>query len=313
MKENLFIIVGPTGIGKTSVSISLAKALDGEIVSADSMQIYKYMNIGTAKIQNEEMKDIPHYLVDFVNPDVDFTVSNYKRNAKKIISEINSREKLPIVVGGTGLYINSLIYDLNFTKVISNEKLRIKLENMADEFGNKFLHNRLKEIDPKSAEKIHKNDRKRVIRAIEIYEVTGKPMSLHNKDFRKPNDEYNLTMIGLNMDRKKLYEKINKRVNIMIEKGLIEEVKGLLKMGYNKDLISLEGIGYKEIIMYLEDDISLDESIELIKKNSRNYAKRQLTWFRRNEKVNWLDLDDFSDFNSLIKHIIFKYENKGFK
>lgn len=313
MKENLFIIVGPTGIGKTRVSISLAKALNGEVISADSMQIYKHMNIGTGKIRKKEMEGISHHLIDIVNPDEDFTVSNYKRSAKKIISEINSRGKLPIVAGGTGLYINSLIYDLNFTKVASNDKLRIELEDIGDEYGNEFLHNKLKEIDEKSAVKIHKNDRKRVIRAIEIYKVTGKPMSLHNKDFRKPNNEYNLTMIGLNMDRKKLYEKINSRVDLMIKNGLLEEVKSLLDMGYNKELISMQGIGYKEIIMYLEGDISLDESIELIQKGSRNYAKRQLTWFKRNEKINWINVDDFSHFNHLIDHIILQFNSKSFK
>ena len=313
MKENLFIRVGPTGIGKTNLSIELAKALNGEIISADSMQIYKYMDIGTAKVSKDEMKGVPHYLVDIVNPDEDFTVSNYKENAKKIISEINLKGKLPIVVGGTGLYINSLIYDLNFTKVTSDNKLRDRLEDIGNEYGNEFLHNKLKNIDKISAEKINKNDRKRVIRAIEIYKITGKPMSTHNKDFRKPNNEYNETIIGLNMDRAKLYEKINHRVDLMINDGLIDEVKFLLNMGYNKNLVSMQGIGYKEIIMYLEGNISLEESIQIIKKGSRNYAKRQLTWFRRNKQIHWVNIDDYSDFNILVEELAYNFKNKDFK
>lgn len=313
MKENLFILTGPTAIGKTNVSIELAKALNGEIISADSMQIYKHMDIGTAKIKKEEMQEIPHYLVDIIDPDEDFTVANYKENAQKFISEINSKEKLPIVVGGTGLYINSLIYDLNFTKVPSDPKLREKLEKIGEEYGNDFLHNKLKQIDEESSIKINKNDRKRIIRAIEIYKITGKPRSLHNNNFRKPNNEYNFTMIGLNMDRKDLYDRINARVDSMIDNGLLDEVKSLLDMGYNKDLISMQAIGYKELIMYLEGKISLEESIEVIKKASRHYAKRQLTWFRRNEFINWINIDAFPDKSSLIEYIICNFKNKTFQ
>lgn len=310
MKESLFILIGPTAIGKTKVSVELAKILNGEILSADSMQIYKYMDIGTAKIKKEEMEDIPHYLIDIVSPDEEFTVSNYKENAKKIISKINSKGKLPMVVGGTGLYVNSLIYDLNFTKVPSDIRIREELDSLANKYGNEFLHSKLEKIDKVSAEKIYANDRKRVIRAIEIYKMTGKPMSIHNENFRKPNNEYNLTMIGLNMDRKKLYDRINTRVDLMFQEGLIDEVKSLLSMGYTKELVSMKGIGYKEVIMYLDGSITLDESMEMIKKGSRNYAKRQLTWFRRNEMINWINIDDFSDFNSLIENIIYSLKNK---
>lgn len=310
MKESLFILIGPTAIGKTKVSVELAKILNGEILSADSMQIYKYMDIGTAKIKKEEMEDIPHYLIDIVSPDEEFTVSNYKENAKKIISKINSKRKLPMVVGGTGLYVNSLIYDLNFTKVPSDIRIREELDSLANKYGNEFLHSKLEKIDKVSAEKIYANDRKRVIRAIEIYKMTGKPMSIHNENFRKPNNEYNLTMIGLNMDRKKLYDRINTRVDLMFQEGLIDEVKSLLSMGYTKELVSMKGIGYKEVIMYLDGSITLDESMEMIKKGSRNYAKRQLTWFRRNEMINWINIDDFSDFNSLIENIIYSLKNK---
>lgn len=303
-KDNLFILVGPTAIGKTSVSIELAKRLNGEIISADSMQIYKYMDIGTAKITAEEMEGIPHYLIDIVYPDEEFTVADYKILAEKHIKEINSRNKLPIVVGGTGLYVNSLIYDLNFTQVPPNEKIRKKLEDLAEEYGNEYIHKMLEKIDKESYERIHVMDRKRIIRALEIFEATGIPMSEQSSNFRKQIDKYNLVMVGLNMDREKLYERINLRVDKMIEAGLIDEVSSLLKMGYSKSLTSMQGIGYKELIRYLEGDISLEESIELIKKGSRNYAKRQLTWFRRDSRIKWFNVDEYSNMDDLIKHII---------
>lgn len=303
-KENLFVLLGPTAIGKTDISIDLAKKMNGEIISADSMQIYKYMDIGSAKVTKKEMKDIKHHLIDFLYPDEEFTVANYKCRAEKLITEISNNNKLPIVAGGTGLYINSLVYDLHFTQVAPNEVFRNKLEKIAEEKGNEFLHQKLAEIDELSSEKISINDQKRVIRALEIYEVTGKTMSEYNKNFRKPVEKYNLVMVGLNMDRAKLYERINLRVDIMIESGLVEEVKHILSKGYNKDLVSMKGIGYKEIIMYLEGTLTLVESIELIKQKSRNYAKRQLTWFRRDDRIKWVDLDDYSLKESLSNEII---------
>ena len=304
MKEKLLIITGPTGIGKTSLSIEIAKKIDGEIISADSMQIYKYMNIGTAKIKDEEMDGIPHHLIDFLDLDEDFSVSDFRERAKKIITKLNNQDKIPMVVGGTGLYINSLVYDLNFTRVASDEGIRARLEGIKEEFGNEYLLNMLQEIDPKSAEKINVNDTKRVIRAIEIYEITGKPMSQHNNNFRKINEDYDLIIIGLNMDRKALYDRINDRVDIMFEEGLVDEVKGLLSSGYDKNLVSMQAIGYKEIIMYLEDEITLDRAIELIKQGSRNYAKRQLTWFRRDDRVKWFNRDEYSDFNELVEDVM---------
>ena len=299
MKENLCIITGPTGVGKTSLSLELAKSLNGEIISCDSMQIYKYMDIGTAKIKSEEMKDIPHYLVDLVYPDKDFTVSDFKIEAKRLITEINSRGKLPIVVGGTGLYINSLVYDLNFTKVAVDEDVREKYESIARERGLEYLHGLLVKIDPISSEKININDKKRVIRALEIYDITGKTMSDYNKDFRKENNDYNLAFIALNMDRLKLYEKINKRVDQMMDLGLLEEVRSILHRGYESSLIALQGIGYKEMIMHICGELTLDETIELIKQKSRNYAKRQLTWFRRDKRIEWINKDEFENLNSL--------------
>lgn len=293
MKDNLCIIVGPTSIGKSDLAIDLAQKHNGEIISADSMQIYKYMNIGTAKVREEEMKDIPHHMVDIIDPDEGFTVSDFKHMAKKHIKEINSKGRLAIVVGGTGLYINSLVYNLDFAQIPPNEELRMEYEDKIEKFGNEYLHNKLMKIDKSSGEKISIKDKKRIIRALEIYDSTGRTMSEYNKNFRVMNEDYNLLYIALDMDRAKLYERINNRVDIMLEKGLIDEVKSILEMGYNKDLISLKAIGYKEIIMYLENEISLEEAIELIKKASRNYAKRQLTWFRRDHRIKWINIDEY--------------------
>lgn len=304
MKDNLFILIGPTAIGKTSLSIELAKRMDGEIISADSMQIYKYMDIGSAKVSKEEMQGIQHHLIDIILPDEEFTVSDYKDRAITLIKDINGRHKLPMVVGGTGLYINSLVYKLNFTEVPPHNETRTKLELLGEKHGNEYLHEMLEKIDIESAERISVNDRKRIIRAIEIFEITGKTMTEFNKDFRQPIEDYNLVMVGLNMDREKLYNRINYRVDIMVEEGLIEEVKKLLEMGYDRKLVSMQGIGYKEIIMYLEGNISLDESIEKIKQGSRNYAKRQLTWFRRDNRIKWIDVDKFNNLQDLSQYII---------
>lgn len=303
MKEKLCVLTGPTGIGKTKLSLDIAEELDAEIISADSMQIYKYMNIGTAKVDSSEASRIPHHLIDIVYPDEEFSVSDFMKKAKSKITDINSRGKLPLLVGGTGLYINSLVYDLNFAKTAYDEEVREKYENLANEYGLDYVHNLLEDIDPERAKKIHENDIKRVIRALEIYELTGKTMSEYNKDFRKENTDYDLTMICLNMDRQELYNHINKRVDKMVEKGLIDEVKKLLDMGYDPESTALQGIGYKELISYLDGEISLDDSLALIKQKSRNYAKRQLTWFRRDNRFKWVDKDSFDDYESLKNHI----------
>lgn len=303
MKEKLFMLMGPTAVGKTALSIELAKRLDGEIISADSMQIYKYMDIGTAKVTEEEMEGIPHYLIDVIEPDEEFTVSNYKELAKSYIIDINQRGKLPMVVGGTGLYINSLVYNLNFAGVEPNEKIRDKYERIKEEKGNEYLHSLLDDIDKDSANRIEVNDTKRVIRALEIYEVTGKTMAEYNKNFRSPNEDYDLVMFCLNMDRKRLYERINLRVDLMIDQGLVHEVKSILDMGYDKSLVALQGIGYKEIISFLDNEITLDEAIEKIKKSSRNYAKRQLTWFRRDNRIKWINLDEYKNINEVADKI----------
>lgn len=299
MNDKLFILMGPTAVGKTSISIDLAKKLNGEIISADSMQIYKYMDIGTAKVKPYEMNGVPHYLIDIIYPDENFTVSDYKRMATKYIKKINLENKLPIVVGGTGLYINSLVYKLNFASVPPNEEVRRKL----DIFDNEHLHAKLLEVDINSGERISINDRKRIIRALEIWEVSGKTPSEFNKNFREETDEYDLVMVCLNMDREKLYQRINDRVDIMIEEGLVEEVKNILNMGYNKDLVSMQGIGYKEIILYLENKINLDEAINIIKQGSRNYAKRQLTWFKRDNRIKWIDINNFESTDDISRNI----------
>ncbi|MBC7087293.1 MAG: tRNA (adenosine(37)-N6)-dimethylallyltransferase MiaA [Tissierellales bacterium] len=304
MKRNLIVLAGPTGIGKTDLSLKIAKAINGEIISADSRQIYKYMDIGTAKVEKKYMNEIKHHMIDIVKPDEDFTVSDYKYNVTKIIEEINSEGKIPLLVGGTGLYINSIVYDLDFTSVPSNNDIREHYKSILLNQGKQALYDILIEKDYETAKRLNINDTKRIIRALEVYDITQKPMSMQNKDFRKQTKRYNLLMYCLNMDRTKLYDKINSRVDKMIDLGLVNEVISLLGMGYDKDLNSMQGIGYKEIIDYLEDKLTLKDAIELIKKRSRNYAKRQLTWFRRDERYKWIMIDEFYDTNELYETLI---------
>lgn len=303
MKENLCVITGPTGIGKSSLSLKLAQNLNGEIISADSMQIYKYMDIGTAKLTKDEMDDITHHIIDIVYPDDDYSVSDFKKDAKAAITSINKKQKLPIVVGGTGLYINSLVYDLNFTKVAFNAEIRDKYEKIVKDRGLDYLHRLLSDIDKVSGGKININDKKRIIRALEVYEVTGKTMSEYNKNFRRENKDYNLVMICLNMERAELYKRINKRVDLMVEAGLLEEVKSIINRGYDLNSVAMQGIGYKEINMYFEGELTLEESLELIKQKSRNYAKRQLTWFRRDNRIKWINIDEFKDIDTLEDYV----------
>lgn len=308
-KKNLLLIIGPTAIGKTDISINVAKKLNGEIISADSMQIYKFMDIGTAKIKPEEMEEIPHYLIDVVYPNEEFTVADFKYNAEKHINNITDAGKLPIIAGGTGLYINSLVYELKFTRVKANEEFRKKYNKIAEENGNEFIYNELCKIDPAYSNKISINDKKRIIRALEIYNETGKPMSYYNKNFREKSDKYNLTMIGLNTDRDVLYSRINLRVDKMIQEGLVDEVKDLLNRGYNKNLSSMQAIGYKEIISYLEEKIGLDEAIDNLKRNTRRFAKRQLTWFRRDDRIKWIDVSKFNNNDDISSYIVNYFKN----
>ncbi len=293
----LIILTGPTAVGKTDLSIQLAKAVDAEIVSADSMQIYKYMDIGSAKVTEEEMQGVKHYLVDEIEPDMPFSVSEYKRMAEEYIDEISSRGKNVIVTGGTGLYLNSLIYDMDFGKSDANQELRDKLNKELEENGPAYMYEKLVSLDKDAAERIHPNNTKRVIRAIEVA-MSGEKMNDFSNDLRY-NKKYRPIIIVLNRDRQALYDRINLRVDIMLKNGLIEEVKGLLEKGYTKDMISMQGIGYKEIIKYFDGEYTLEEAIEIIKRDSRRYAKRQLTWFRRYEDAKWFEIDKFDSAEEL--------------
>lgn len=303
MKEKVLVIAGPTAVGKTDLSIKLAKELNGEIISTDSMQIYKYMDIGSAKITKEEMCGVPHHMIDVVDPSTPFSVADYKEMAQKCIDDIISRGKLPILTGGTGLYINALTCNMNFTEAENDLKYRSELEELAENHGNEYIHNMLKDIDPISYKEIHYNNRKRVIRALEVYKLTKKPFSSFNAGEEFYNGPYDVTYYVLNMDREKLYNRINLRVDMMMDKGLLEECIKLKEMGYNSSVQSMQGIGYKEIFYYLENKISLNEAVEMIKQGSRNYAKRQLTWFRRDPRAIILDKDIFSE-DEIFKRIV---------
>ncbi len=303
MSNKIIVIVGPTAVGKTYVSIELAKKFNTEVVSADSMQIYKGMDIGTAKITEEEKNNIEHHMIDIINPDETYSVSDFKDKAEEIIDNLLLKNKTPIIVGGSGLYVNSLIYDLDFGNAKSNEKIRDYYNYYYKEHGEDKLYEKLQKIDPQSAEKIHKNNVKRVIRALEFYDITGIKFSEINTDIRKPSNKYDCILIGLSMERKMLYDRINQRVDKMIDEGLIEEVKSLLNKGYNKDLVSMKGIGYKEIIDYLDGNMSLDESIDILKRNTRRFAKRQYTWFLRDDKVKWFEVQHVENIDTTVDNI----------
>lgn len=303
MKQKILVLGGPTAVGKTELSIKLAEKLNGEIISADSMQIYKNMDIGSAKVTKEEMRDINHHMIDIVSPEEEFSVADFKNIGEKAIKEIIAKEKLPMIVGGTGLYINSLTCNVTFTESEKDDEYRTYLESLAEANGNNYVHEMLKEIDEISYRDIHPNNRKRVIRALEVFKISGKPFSSYNvgDDFYKT--DYDVFYYVLTMDREKLYNRINKRVDIMIENGLIDECIELKKLGYTSSMQSMQGIGYKEILYYLDKKISLDEAVNLIKQGSRNYAKRQLTWFRRDPRCTFLDKNVLSDEEILSKII----------
>ena len=292
IQKPLIVIVGPTAAGKTGLSIELALELEGEIVSADSMQIYKYMDIGTAKPTPEEQKGIQHYLIDEVTPDQAFSVARYKALADNYIEQIRSKGKLPVMVGGTGLYIDSTVRNIQFSETVCDWDYRRYLHETAQTKGNQYLHRMLEQVDPLTAHKLHVNDVRRIIRALEVYRFTGIPMSKHQEESRKQPSPYNIAMIGLTMDRALLYERINARVDLMLRQGLVDEVKKLMDMGYTEDMTSMKGLGYKEIIDYLKGKTTLEEAVEILKRDTRRYAKRQLTWFRRNKNIYWIDVYD---------------------
>jgi tRNA dimethylallyltransferase len=304
MKKPAVIIAGPTAVGKTKLSIEIAKSLDGEIVSADSMQIYRYMDIGTAKPSLSERQGIPHHMIDILDPEQEFSVAEYQKMALSIIDDIHRRNKLPIIVGGTGLYIKSLLYPMNFTDAYQDVEYRKKLQDMAEKKGKDYLHQKLKEIDPITAARLHPNDVKRVIRALEVYYLSGKPMSHYVQNLKDMDFRYNVAMIGLTMDRAKLYERINRRVDAMIEAGLLDEVKDLLDRGYTRDMISMQGLGYKEIIDYYQGKLSLEEAVQILKRETRRYAKRQLTWFRAQKGIKWINMDEFNSEEELVDYAI---------
>ncbi len=303
-KNKVIVICGPTASGKTALSIELAKQIDGEIVSCDSMQIYKEMNIGTAKPTSEEMQGIKHYLIGYVSPDQRYSVADYKADAKKAIKEIIEKGKMPIVVGGTGLYLDSLIYEIEYQDIKLDEEFRKKLEEEVDEKGLKEVYERAKQIDPNAIEKISSNDKKRILRILEIYHATGKTKTEQEIESRKKEVEYDYKVYALNWDRQTLYGRINKRVDMMIEQGLIEEVKNILDK-YDTFPTAMQGLGYKEVVEYLEGKLTREEMIEKIKMETRRYAKRQLTWFRKNKQTVWLDAEDTmqNNINIILKDI----------
>lgn len=301
--KKLLIIAGPTAVGKTDISIKLAKELNGEIISADSMQIYKYMNIGSAKISTHEMQGIRHHIINIVDPSHEFSVAEFKTIATSAINDIIERGKYPIIAGGTGLYINSIICNYEFTGTYKDTEYRNYLKDLAEEKGKDYVHELLKDIDKESYARLYPNDLKRVIRALEVYKVTKKTISEINKGVNLYDIPYDIDYYILNMNREKLYDRINKRVDKMISSGLVDEVVKLKNMGYTSNMQSMKGIGYKEILYYLDNILSFDEAVELIKKGSRNYAKRQLTWFRKDKRAKWIDKDLYKDDNEIISQI----------
>ena len=302
MERKVIVIVGPTCSGKTRLGIQLAEKLNGEIISADSRQIYKYLNIGTAKPEKHILKKVKHYFIDQLEPDEDFNVSKFEKEALEIIQDNFERNKQPIVVGGTGLYIKALI-DGIFDTVDADEEYRHELLELKNKFGNEFLYNKLKQIDPESAGKMQPSNWKRVIRALEVYHLTGEKIGVHQKKYERELD-FNFVQYGLNWDRKVLYENIEHRVDEMIKAGLVDEVKGIIGMGFNKQLNSLNTVGYKEIISCLEGEITLERAIELIKRNTRRYAKRQMTWFRKDRRIKWIDVKGANELNNISAQIL---------
>lgn len=304
-KKPLIVLTGPTAVGKTALSVLLAKEVGGEIISADSMQVYKGMDIGSAKIMPYEMDGIPHHLIDVLEPTEEFNIVKFQEMAKDAMDKIYAKGKIPIIAGGTGFYIQSVLYDIEFDTNEDKKEYRKHLENIATtENGAKELYAMLKEKDPKSAETIHENNVKRVIRALEFLEETGTPISEHNEEQRQKDSPYNFCYFVLNDDRDKLYSGIEKRVDIMMDNGLVDEVKALHQKGYTKDMVSMQGLGYKEILDYLNGEITLERAIYLIKRDTRHFAKRQLTWFRREKEVTWIYKPDYNYDNRKILDFI---------
>ena len=310
-QKPMIILNGPTAVGKSALSVELAKKINGAVISADSMQVYRHMDIGSAKITPEEMQGVTHYMIDELEPDEEFHVVRFVTMAKEYLKEIYADGKIPIIAGGTGFYIQALLYDIDFTEQQCDETYRGQLEDLAREHGAEYLHRMLREVDPASAEAIHANNIKRVIRALEFYHLSGKKISEHNETERQKQSPYNFAYFVLTDERTKLYERIDRRVDAMMEAGLVEEVKKLKSMGCSRDMVSMQGLGYKETLAYLDGECTLEEAVYIIKRETRHFAKRQLTWFKRERDVIWLDKQAFSyDDAAILKDMISILEEK---
>ena len=310
-QKPMIILTGPTAVGKSALSVELAKKINGAVISADSMQVYRHMDVGSAKITPEEMQGVTHYMIDELEPDEEFHVVRFVTMAKEYLKEIYADGKIPIIAGGTGFYIQALLYDIDFTEQQCDETYRRQLEDLAREHGAEYLHGILREVDPASAEAIHANNIKRVIRALEFYHLSGKKISEHNETERQKQSPYNFAYFVLTDERAKLYERIDRRVNAMIEAGLVEEVKKLKSMGCSREMVSMQGLGYKEILAYLDGGCTLEEAVYIIKRETRHFAKRQLTWFKRERDVIWLDKQAFGyDDAAILKDMISILEEK---
>ena len=311
-KRPLIVLTGPTAVGKTALSIRLAKALDGEIISADSMQVYRGMDIGSAKVTKKEMDGVRHHLIDVLEPEEDFNVAAFQRMAKEALEEIYSRGKLPIVAGGTGFYIQALLYDIDFRDDTGEGPIRKELEKLAVEKGAEYLHSLLQQADPQSADQIHPNNIKRVVRALEYFRQTGEPFSLHNQRERERCSPYHFLYYVICSDRKNLYERIDRRVDAMMADGLVGEVQALKKRGVKRGMTSMQGLGFKEILDYLDGTCSLEEAVYVLKRDTRHFAKRQITWFRREREVRWLKLEDFGgDLDRVLQKILEDCREEG--
>ena len=312
-KKPLIILTGPTAAGKTSLSIELAKSIGGEIISADSMQVYKKMDIGTAKIRPEEMQGVPHYLIDELDPSEEFNVVAFVEKSKEAMKKIYAAGHIPIIVGGTGFYIQALLYDIDFSQHEDKESYRKELEQLAKEKGKEYLYEILKKKDPEYATITHCNNVKKVIRALEYYKETGKKLSEHNEEQRQKESPYNFAYFVLYHDREELYDRINRRVDLMMEDGLLFEVESLIKEGYTKNLVSMQGLGYKEFFDYFDGRITLEDTVDKIKKDTRHFAKRQLTWFRREKEVIWLNKKEYEQEKDLLDSVLNIIQEKGIR
>ena len=303
-KKPLIILTGPTAVGKTKLSIELAKAVNGQMISADSMQVYRHMDIGTAKIRPEEMQGIPHYLIDVLNPWESFDVVRFQTMAKEALEKIYTAGAIPIVVGGTGFYIQALLYDIDFDENDSETGYRSELQSFADRYGVEALHDRLRQVDEKSADMIHPNNIKRVIRALEFYHQTGTRISEHNETQRQKESPYRFVYFVLDDERERIYRRIDQRIDQMLDQGLVAEVKQLRDMGCTRDMVSMQGLGYKEILAYLDGECTLEEAVYILKRDTRHFAKRQLTWFRREQDVRWIERQEYPDEAAMLQAML---------